>query len=42
MKWLVALALVIASASIVLPALVRQSDVTAPDRLDQIHELASF
>jgi len=42
MKWVVALALVIASASIVLPALVRQSDVTVPDKLDRIHELASF
>jgi hypothetical protein len=42
MKWLVALALVIASASIVLPALVRQSDIAVPDRLDRIHELASF
>lgn len=42
MKWLVAIALVLASASIVLPALARQSSVTVPDRLDRIHELASF
>lgn len=42
MKWLVAIALVIASASIVLPALARQNGVAVPDRLDQIHELASF
>ena len=42
MKWLVAIALVVASASIVLPVLARQSAVPVPDRLDRIHELASF
>ncbi len=41
MKWLVAIALVVASASIVVPALLRQN-ATSTDRLDQIHELAAF
>jgi hypothetical protein len=42
MKWLVALALVVASASIVVPALLRQGAAPTPDQLDQIHELAAF
>ncbi len=42
MKWLVAVALVVASASIIVPALLRQTEVAAPDKLDQIHELAAF
>jgi hypothetical protein len=42
MKWLVAVALVVASASIIVPALLRQHEGTAPDKLDQIHELAAF
>ncbi len=42
MKWLVAIALVVASASIVVPALLRESAAKTPDRLDQIHELAAF
>jgi len=42
MKWLVALALVVASASIVIPVLLRENGVAAPDQLDQIHELAAF
>ena len=42
MKWLVAIALVVASASILVPALLRQSATLSPDQLDQIHELAAF
>jgi hypothetical protein len=42
MRWLVALALIVASASIVVPALLRQSELAGPDKLDQIHELAAF
>jgi hypothetical protein len=42
MKWLVAIALVVASASIVVPALLRQSEARSGDTLDQIHELAAF
>jgi hypothetical protein len=42
MKWLVAIALVVASASIVVPVLIRQSENRPGDKLDQIHELAAF
>jgi len=42
MKWFVALALVVASASILVPALLRQAEAPVPDKLDQIHELAAF
>ena len=42
MKWLVAIALVVASASIVVPALLRHSEAKPTDTLDQIHELAAF
>ena len=42
MKWLVAIALVVASASIVVPVLLRQNATATPDRLDRIHELAAF
>lgn len=43
MKWLVAIALVVASASIVVPALLRESEAARPsDKLDQIHEFAAF
>jgi hypothetical protein len=41
MRWFVATALVVASALIVVPALLRES-VSPADRLDQIHELAGF
>ena len=42
MKWLVAIALVVASASIVLPVLLRQNELSTPEKIDQIHELAAF
>jgi hypothetical protein len=43
MKWLVAIAVVLASASIVVPALLQiRAGVTPAERLDQIHELAGF
>ena len=42
MKWLVAIALVVASASIVVPALLRNSEAKPADTLDRIHELAAF
>ncbi len=43
MKWFVAIALVVASASIVVPALLRQNVAVNPsDPLDRIHELAAF
>jgi hypothetical protein len=43
MKWLVAIAVIVASASIVVPALLHvRGDVTPADPLDQIHELAAF
>ena len=43
MKWLVAIAVVVASASIVVPALLRiRGGLTAGEQLDQIHELAGF
>lgn len=42
MKWFVAIALVVASASIVVPALLRQGTPVTPDKLDLIHELAAF
>ena len=42
MKWIVALALVVASASIVIPVLLRENAAAVPDQLDQIHELAAF
>ena len=41
MRWLIAVALIVASASIVVPAILRHGDTT-PDRLDRIHELAAF
>ena len=43
MKWLVAIAVVVASASIVVPALLRiRGEATHAEQLDQIHELAGF
>ncbi len=43
MKWLVTIAVIVASASIVVPALLHiRESVTPADRLDQIHELAGF
>jgi hypothetical protein len=43
MKWLVAIAVVVASASIVVPALLRiRAGATLGEQLDQIHELAGF
>ncbi len=42
MKWLVALALIIATATIVVPTLLRDSESTqSTDPLDQIHESAA-
>jgi len=43
MKWLVAIAVVVASASIIVPALLHiREGATVADQLDQIHELAGF
>ncbi|HEV2877981.1 MAG TPA: hypothetical protein VGW96_00255 [Candidatus Eremiobacteraceae bacterium] len=43
MKWLVAIAFVVASASIVIPALIHIRQIARPaEQLDQIHELATF
>jgi|GEM_PF-2490251 len=43
MKWLVAIAVVVASASIVVPALLHlRGGATVAEQLDQIHELAGF
>lgn len=43
MKWLIAIAVVVASASIVVPALLQiRGSATLADQLDQIHELAGF
>lgn len=41
MKWLVALALVVASASIIVPVVLFEREAHS-DPLDQIHESASF
>jgi hypothetical protein len=43
MKWFVALTLVVASVSLLVPALLRASEIAQSNgRLDQIHETATF
>jgi hypothetical protein len=43
MKWLVALTLILASASIIVPVLLRDSEsAQSANRLAQIHETAAF
>jgi hypothetical protein len=43
MKWFVALTLVVASVSLLVPALLRASETAQSNgRLDQIHETATF
>jgi hypothetical protein len=43
MRWLVAFTLVVASVSLLVPALLRASEVVQTNgKLEQIHETASF
>jgi len=43
MKWLLAIAVVVASASIIVPALLHiRKGPTLAEQLDQIHEFAGF
>jgi len=42
MKWFVALTLVAASVSLLLPALLRAAQTDSDGRLDRIHETAAF